>query len=65
MYGDNNFHSRRYVLRVTVSENHESDKHRLIDFKNLADLSRLPGVYFKMSREARISLTAFFLQPKS
>ena len=65
MYGDNNFHSRRQVLRVSVSENHESGKHKLIDFKNLAELSRLPGVYFKVSREAGISLTAFFLQPKS
>ena len=62
MYRDNNFHSRRYVLRVSVSENHE---HKLINFKNLADLSRLPGVYFKMNREARISLRAFFLQPKA
>ena len=64
MYRDNNFHSRR-VLRVSVSENHESGKHKLIDFKNLADLSRLPGVYFKMRREARISLTAIFLLQKS
>ena len=62
MYRDNNFHSRRYVLRESVSENHE---HKLINFKNLADLSRLPGVYFKMNREARISLRAFFLQPKA
>ena len=62
MYRDNNFHSRRYVLRVSVSENHE---HKLINFKNLADLSRLSGVYFKMNREARISLRAFFLQPKA
>ena len=62
MYRDNNFHSRCYVLRVSVSENHE---HKLISFKNLADLSRLPGVYFKMNREARISLRAFFLQPKA
>ena len=60
MYRDNNFHS--LVLRVSVSENHE---HKLINFKNLADLSRLPGVYFKMNREARISLRAFFLQPKA
>ena len=40
-------------------------EHTLINFKNLADLSRLPGVYFKMNREARISLRAFFLQPKA
>ena len=46
---------------VSVSENYE---HKLINFKNLADLSQLPGVYFKMNREARISLRAFFLQPK-
>ena len=45
---------------VSVSENYE---HKLINFKNLADLSQLPGVYFKMNREARISLRAFFLQP--
>ena len=39
MYRDNNFHSRREVLRVSVSENHESGKHKLIYV-----LSRLPGV---------------------
>ena len=48
-------------MRVSVSENHEQ---KLINFKNLADLSRLPGVYFKMNREARISLRTFFIQKK-
>ena len=37
----------------------------LINFKNLADISRLPGVYFKMNREAKISLRAFLIQPKA
>ena len=50
MYRDNNFHSRRYVLRVSVSEN---QGHKLINFKNLADLSRLPGVCFTSNWTAR------------
>ena len=31
----------------------------------ISKISRLLGVYFKMNREARISLRAFFLQPKA
>ena len=30
MYRDNNFHSRKEVLRVKVSGKHESGKHKLI-----------------------------------
>ena len=61
MYRDNNFHSRREVLRVIVSENHDSGKHKLIYV-----LSRL--LVFALSQdelEARKSLRAFCLQPKS
>ena len=61
MYRDNNFHSRGEVLRVSVSENHESGKHKLIYV-----LSRLPGVRsFQDELEARKSLRAFCLQPKT
>ena len=60
MYRDNNFHSRREVLRVKC-KNHESGKHKLIYV-----LSRLQVfALFQDELEARKSHRAFCLQPKS
>ena len=63
MYRDNNFHSGRQVLRVSVSENYES----LSISKSLFTFKASLPVFaiFQDELEARKSLRAFFSQPKS